>query len=56
MKGIEVNNPDLAGVLPRAYAGLPNSVLVELLRLRRRLPESIEGDGFGLIQIGRAHV
>lgn len=49
MKGIEANNPDLAGVLPRAYAGLPNSVLVELLRLLRRLPNAIEGDGFGLI-------
>jgi type I restriction enzyme M protein len=49
MKGIEAYNPDLAGVLPRAYSGLPNDVLVELLRLLRRLPDAIEGDGFGLI-------
>lgn len=49
MRGIETHNPDLAGVLPRAYSGLPNSVLVELLRLLRRLPDPIEGDGFGLI-------
>ena len=49
MAAIERTNPDLDGVLPRAYAGLPNSVLVELLRLLGRLPDSIEGDGFGLI-------
>lgn len=49
MAAIERTNPDLDGVLPRAYAGLPNAVLVELLRLLGRLPDSIEGDGFGLI-------
>lgn len=49
MAAIERTNPDLDGVLPRAYAGLPNAVLVELLRLLGRLPGSIEGDGFGLI-------
>lgn len=49
MAAIEQTNPDLDGVLPRAYAGLPNEVLVELLRLLGRLPHSIEGDGFGLI-------
>jgi type I restriction enzyme M protein len=49
MAAIERANPDLDGVLPRAYAGLPNAVLVELLRLLGRLPDSIEGDGFGLI-------
>ncbi len=49
MAAIERSNPDLDGVLPRAYAGLPNAVLVELLRLLGRLPSSIEGDGFGLI-------
>lgn len=49
MAAIERTNPDLDGVLPRAYAGLPDAVLVELLRLLRRLPDSIEGDGFGLI-------
>jgi type I restriction enzyme M protein len=49
MAAIERANPDLDGVLPRAYSGLPNAVLVELLRLLGRLPDSIEGDGFGLI-------
>lgn len=49
MASIERANPDLEGVLPRAYAGLPNAVLVELLRLLGRLPAAIEGDGFGLI-------
>ncbi len=49
MAAIERTNPDLDGVLPRAYGGLPNAVLVELLRLLGRLPGSIEGDGFGLI-------
>jgi type I restriction enzyme M protein len=49
MRGIEDHNPGLGGVLPRAYSGLPNDVLVELLRLLWRLPEAIEGDGMGLI-------
>lgn len=49
MAAIEATNPDLDGVLPRNYSSLPNDVMVELLRLLGRLPESIEGDGFGLI-------
>ncbi len=49
MGAVEDANPDLEGVLPRNYAELPDDVLVELLRLLGRLPESIEGDGFGLI-------
>lgn len=49
MRAIENANPDLKGVLPRAYSSLPNDVLAELLRVLSRLPESIEGDGFGLI-------
>lgn len=49
MAAIEDANPDLDGVLPRAYSSLPNGVMVELLRLLGRLPESLEGDGFGLI-------
>jgi type I restriction enzyme M protein len=47
MKAIADANPDLAGVLPRGYAGLPNSVLQELLRLLA--PLKIEGDAYGLI-------
>jgi type I restriction enzyme M protein len=49
MRAIENANPDLRGVLPRDYSSLPNDVLAELLRLLSQLPESIEGDGFGLI-------
>ncbi|MES9520640.1 type I restriction-modification system subunit M [Streptomyces capoamus] len=49
MAAIEDANPDLRGVLPRVYSSLPNDILVELLRLLGGLPESIEGDGFGLI-------
>lgn len=49
MAAVEATNPDLDGVLPRAYSSLPNNVIVELLRLLGRLPESLEGDGFGLI-------
>jgi type I restriction enzyme M protein len=47
MKGIADSNTDLAGVLPRGYAGLPNDVLQELLRLLA--PLKIEGDAYGLI-------
>jgi type I restriction enzyme M protein len=47
MKGIAEKNPDLAGALPQGYAGLPNDVLQELLRLLA--PLKIEGDAYGLI-------
>jgi type I restriction enzyme M protein len=47
MKGIADNNPDLAGALPQGYAGLPNGVLQELLRLLA--PLKIEGDAYGLV-------
>jgi type I restriction enzyme M protein len=47
MKGIAEANPDLAGALPQGYAGLPNDVLQELLRLLA--PLKIEGDAYGLI-------
>jgi type I restriction enzyme M protein len=47
MKAIADTNPDLAGVLPLGYAGLPNDVLQELLRLLA--PLSIDGDAYGLI-------
>jgi type I restriction enzyme M protein len=47
MKVIADANPDLAGVLPQGYAGLPNGVLQELLRLLA--PLKIEGDAYGLI-------
>jgi type I restriction enzyme M protein len=47
MKAIADANPDLAGVLPQGYAGLPNDVLQELLRLLA--PLKIDGDAYGLI-------
>jgi type I restriction enzyme M protein len=47
MKAIADANPDLAGVLPQGYGGLPNSVLQELLRLLA--PLKVEGDAYGLI-------
>jgi type I restriction enzyme M protein len=47
MKGIADANPDLAVALPQGYAGLPTSVLQELLRLLA--PLKIEGDAYGLI-------
>src|SRR6185436_11631496 len=47
MKGIADANPDLAGALPLGYAGLPTSVLQELLRILA--PLKIEGDAYGLI-------
>lgn len=40
MAAIEDTNPDLDGVLPRAYSSLPNDLMVELLRLLGRLPVS----------------
>lgn len=47
MEAITEHNPDLAGVLPRGYGALPNSVLREVLRLLS--PLKIEGDAYGLI-------
>lgn len=47
MKEIADANPELAGVLPQGYAGLPNDVLQELLRLLA--PLNIEGDAYGLV-------
>jgi type I restriction enzyme M protein len=47
MAAIVENNPDLAGVLPEGYGGLPSSVLQELLRLLA--PLDVEGDAYGLI-------
>lgn len=48
MAAVEVENEELKGVLPRSYGKLPNTVLIELLRLMNSLGE-IEGDAFGKI-------
>jgi type I restriction enzyme M protein len=47
MAAIVEHNPDLAGVMPQGYGGLPSSVFQELLRLLA--PLKIEGDAYGLI-------
>jgi type I restriction enzyme M protein len=47
MDAIVEANPELAGVLPRGYAALPNTVLADLLRLLA--PLEVEGDAYGLI-------
>ncbi len=47
MQAVADANPDLAGVLPTGYAGLPSAVLAELLRLLA--PLKIDGDAYGLI-------
>ncbi len=47
MEAIEEENAELKGVLPRTYQRIPNSVLVEMLKLLS--PLEIEGDAFGRI-------
>lgn len=47
MEAIEEANEELRGVLPRSYGRIPNSVLVEMLKLLS--PLQIEGDAFGRI-------
>jgi len=47
MAAIEETNEELKGVLPRTYQRIPNSVLVEMLKLLS--PLEMEGDAFGRI-------
>ncbi len=47
MKGIEDENEDLRGALPRTYNLIPNWVLVELLK--SFAPVNIPGDAFGRV-------
>jgi type I restriction enzyme M protein len=47
MAAIEAANEELKGVLPRSYQRIPNSVLVEMLKLLS--PLDLEGDAFGHI-------
>lgn len=47
MSLVEEHNPELKGVLPRGYNLLPNTTLVELLRLLA--PLDLEGDAFGKV-------
>jgi type I restriction enzyme M protein len=47
MEAVAEANPELQGVLPTGYKGLPSKVLAELLRLLA--PLQIEGDAYGLV-------
>jgi len=49
MKAIEETNPSLKGVLPKSFAKLDNSVLVDLLKNFSEIPMDEEGDHFGKI-------
>ena len=49
MKEIEAQNKDLAGILPKNYNLLDNPAIITLLKNLNHIPDSIEGDAFGLI-------
>jgi type I restriction enzyme M protein len=49
MKAIELENEELAGVLPRTFNVLSNSTLVTLLRSVNSILGEIEGDAFGKV-------
>lgn len=49
MKEIELQNTDLAGILPKNYNLLDNSAIITLLKNLNHIPDNIEGDAFGLI-------
>jgi len=49
MRGIERDNPQLAGALPKTYQGLNARLIKELLKTFSTIPVDIEGDSFGKI-------
>lgn len=49
MKAIEVENPDLKGVLPKSYTRLETRTLVDILKTFASVPVDVEGDAFGRI-------
>lgn len=55
MKAIEIENTDLAGILPQDYLGLSKKadensrILITLLKNFNQIPDDIEGDAFGEI-------
>ena len=49
MRAIEQHNPDLAGVLPKAYTSIENTTIASLLRHINSYTKDLEGDAFGLI-------
>jgi type I restriction enzyme M protein len=49
MRVVEEHNPDLKGILPRSYTGIPNDTIASLLRHISSYTKNLEGDAFGLI-------
>ncbi|GEJ55945.1 type I restriction-modification system subunit M [Anaeromyxobacter diazotrophicus] len=49
MRAIEEANPQLSGVLPKAYSGFNARLLKELLKIFSTIPVDLEGDSFGKI-------
>jgi type I restriction enzyme M protein len=49
MRSVEDHNPELAGVLPKAYTSINNGTLASLLRHINSYTKDLEGDAFGLI-------
>lgn len=49
MKEIESANKELSGILPKNYNLLDNPAIITLLKNLNHIPDSIEGDAFGLI-------
>ncbi len=49
MRLVEEHNPDLSGVLPKAYTALPSTTIASLLRHINSYTKDLEGDAFGLV-------
>ncbi|HDY73015.1 MAG TPA: SAM-dependent DNA methyltransferase [Candidatus Jorgensenbacteria bacterium] len=49
MKGIEAENKELAGILPKTFQKLDNRSIITLLKNFNQIPDDIEGDAFGKI-------
>ena len=49
MKAIEAENKELSGILPKNYNLLDNPSIIALLKNLNQIPDTIEGDAFGLI-------
>jgi type I restriction enzyme M protein len=49
MRLVEEHNPDLSGVLPRAYTALDSTTIASLLRHINSYTRDLEGDAFGLV-------
>ncbi len=49
MRGIERDNPQLSGVLPKTYQAFNARLLKELLKTFSMIPMDLEGDSFGKI-------